>query len=117
VRGCVAVLFLKQFLSNNNEARSGSWELNSGLNSYKYCSLLQIFKLHFLQQLQQPVGLIAMSASQAVEADFLTERLAPMLGTLIGITMFASPLQAVLQARKKKSMGSLNPYPFGELTD
>lgn len=39
---------------------------------------------------------------------------APMLGTVIGIAMWLSPLKTVLQARKEKYLGSLNPYPFGE---
>ena len=42
-----------------------------------------------------------------------TAIVAPTLGTIFCFGMFASPLMAVLQVRKTKTLGVLNPIPFG----
>ena len=42
-----------------------------------------------------------------------TAIVAPTLGTIFCFGMFASPMMAVLQVRKTKTLGVLNPIPFG----
>ncbi|GAX74934.1 hypothetical protein CEUSTIGMA_g2380.t1 [Chlamydomonas eustigma] len=43
---------------------------------------------------------------------FLLHHFVPGLGCVVALTMFASPLQAVLSAKKGKFLGDLNPIPF-----
>lgn len=40
------------------------------------------------------------------------EHVVPSLGCLVAFLMFASPFKAVLQVRKQKSLGDVNPLPF-----
>ena len=51
--------------------------------------------------------------SANLSADFVLKTLAPLMGGLISVTMFMSPLPAVLQASKDRALGTLNltPYP------
>jgi solute carrier family 50 protein (sugar transporter) len=44
--------------------------------------------------------------------QFCLHHLVPGLGCVVALTMFASPLQAVLLARKQNNLGDLNPIPF-----
>ena len=37
----------------------------------------------------------------------------PILGVIIGNSMWLSPLKAVIEVREKHSLGTLNPIPFG----
>lgn len=46
------------------------------------------------------------------DTEMPLSKFAPVLGTIIGISMWLSPLKAVLRARHDRLMGSLNPYPF-----
>lgn len=44
--------------------------------------------------------------------EFLLTTLCPALGLLLANIMYASPLQAVLTARKEETLGELNPVPW-----
>jgi len=44
--------------------------------------------------------------------SWVTEVFCPTLGTIICNVMWLSPLSAVLESRKKRSLGKLNPIPF-----
>lgn len=44
--------------------------------------------------------------------SWVTEVFCPTLGTIICNVMWLSPLSAVLESRKKRSLGKLNPVPF-----
>jgi hypothetical protein len=44
--------------------------------------------------------------------QWITETLCPLLGVVICNVMWASPLLLVLDARRSKSMGKVNPIPF-----
>ena len=43
---------------------------------------------------------------------FLLHHLVPGLGCLVALSMFASPLRAVLQVKKQRKLGDLNPLPL-----
>lgn len=45
--------------------------------------------------------------------NFFTNFICPLFGTLLCTMMWISPLQAVLNARQQKTLGTLNPTPFG----
>jgi len=51
-------------------------------------------------------------APSMVSPDFGMKVLAPLLGNIIGTSMFLSSMPAVLKASKEGKMGSLNPTPF-----
>lgn len=44
--------------------------------------------------------------------DAFLEHVIPALGGVVGVCMFASPLRAVLRARREKNLGDLNPMPY-----
>jgi solute carrier family 50 protein (sugar transporter) len=48
--------------------------------------------------------------------DFLATIFCPLLGVLICNAMFTSPFLAVLEARKHKKLGNINPFPFAMVT-
>ncbi|GFR43393.1 hypothetical protein Agub_g4470 [Astrephomene gubernaculifera] len=43
----------------------------------------------------------------------ILEKVVPALGAVVSTVMYMSPLKAVLRASKEKSLGDLNPLPFG----
>lgn len=71
---------------------------------------------HFLRPTTPPtqaslrggeVGAASISA-----AALFTETIAPTLGTMFSNGMYLSGLPAILEAREKGRLGSLNPIPF-----
>ena len=48
-----------------------------------------------------------------IMSDVGSAIVAPALGTLFCVGMWLSPLRAVLEVRRTKKMGALNPLPFG----
>lgn len=49
-----------------------------------------------------------------MDVQVLTNTVAPLLGTIICIVMYSSPVLAVREARSCSSLGCLNAIPFGE---
>ena len=44
--------------------------------------------------------------------NWITDTLCPLLGVVIANVMWASPLMLVLDARRTKNIGKINPIPF-----
>ena len=49
-------------------------------------------------------------------ASVMTKWVAPLFGVVMANIMFATPMSAVLKARKDESLGSLNPIPWPAIT-
>jgi solute carrier family 50 protein (sugar transporter) len=48
--------------------------------------------------------------------DIFLKWVFPLLGGIVGLTMFSVPIKAVLRARRERVLGSLNPLPFAAQT-
>ncbi|KAG7673326.1 hypothetical protein Ndes2526B_g03233 [Nannochloris sp. 'desiccata'] len=48
--------------------------------------------------------------------DIFLKWIFPLLGGIVGLTMFSVPIKAVLRARRERVLGSLNPLPFAAQT-
>jgi hypothetical protein len=56
----------------------------------------------------------SLTPSLTMDYSVLSNTVAPLLGTVICVMMYCSPVKAVMLARRRVSLGSLNAIPFGE---